>query len=306
MTAPCEVCIGICTFRRPELLRRLLEGLARLDRAGGQIILSGVVVDNDAAGSARDQVQEFAARTGLPLAYAVEPERNFALVRNRAVSLARGDFLAFIDDDEVPVPEWLVNLVATRRAHACAGVLGPVRPYFDRPPPRWILQGRLCERPAHPTGMVMAWQNCRTGNVLLDLALFRAHGLNFDPAYGTGGEDVDFFRRATAAGHRFVWCEEAPAYELVPDERCRKSYFLRRALLQGRVSLKYAAARLTPLVRLRIAAVSLAAIGLYLLAMPALLLGGFHLLMKYLIKGCHHFGRLCALLGINLVPNRNF
>ena len=42
------------------------------------------------------------------------------------------------------------------------------------------------------------------------------------------------------------------------------------------------------------------------LALPLLLLGGFHLVMKYLIKGSHHLGRLSALAGICSVRKRNF
>jgi glycosyltransferase involved in cell wall biosynthesis len=301
-----SVSICICTFRRAELLRRLLQAVAKLETGNGAFDFSCVVVDNDEGGSARPVVEAFIRETGLPVAYDIEPRRNFALVRNRVVSLSQGDFIAFIDDDEVPVPEWLAKLLETQEHYGADGVLGPVRPYFDNPPPRWILRGKLCDRPVHPTGMVMKWSQSRTGNVLLKRSLFAEGGLQFDPAYATGGEDVDFFKRAMAAGHRFVWCEEAPAYELVPPERCRKSYFLKRGLLQGRISLKYATDKLTLGARLRIGLHSALALVLYAIALPVLFLGGFHLVMKYLIKGSHHLGRIFALFGVKLISQRSF
>lgn len=302
-----HVTICICTFQRPELLRRLLEGVIKQQTNSGAFTVSCVVVDNDAAGSARPLVDKFTRENNLPLVYDIEPRRNFALVRNHTLQLAQGDYIAFVDDDEVPVPEWLVQLLATREKTGADGVLGPVRPYFDHPPPAWIIKGKLCERPAHPTGMEMPWSQSRTGNVLLRRSIFTGPGgLEFDPAYATGGEDVDFFKRAHQAGYRFVWCEEAPAYELVPPERCRKSYFLKRGLLQGRISLNYMADRLTALARLRLALHALAALVLYTLALPFLLMGGFHLVMKYLIKSCHHLGRLGAVLGIDLIRHRDF
>jgi succinoglycan biosynthesis protein ExoM len=304
MTPP-HVTICICTFRRPELLRRLLEGVAKL-QTGGAFTHSCVVVDNDAAGSARETLDRCASALPEPPVFAVEPERNFARVRNRTVELARGDFIAFVDDDEVPVPEWLVKLLETQSRTGADGVLGPVRPYFDQTPPSWIIRGKLCDRPVHPTGMVMAWSQCRSGNVLLKRSIFDPGGMRFDPAYATGGEDVDFFKRAIAEGRRFVWCEEAPAYELVPPERCRKSYFLKRGLLQGRISLKYATDRLTFARRLRIALHSLAALMIYTVMLPFLLASGFHRAMKYLIKCCHHLGRLSAAAGIELMRQRNF
>jgi succinoglycan biosynthesis protein ExoM len=299
-----HVTVCICTMLRPELLRRLLERVAKLQTYNGAFTLSCVVVDNDANGSARSVIARARSEYVLEVVDAVEPERNFALVRNRAVSLARGEFIAFIDDDEVPDSEWIFKLLETQSSTGADGVLGPVRPYFDVPPPKWIIRGGLCDRPVHPTGIQMHWSQSRTGNVLIRSSVFAAGGLRFDTSYATGGEDVDFFKRAMAAGYRFVWCEEAPAYELVPPERCRKSYFLKRGMLQGRISLKYAVDKLTPAARLRIGLQSMAALLLYALIIPAMAMGGFHRVMKYLIKGSHHLGRGCAVLGIDLIRQR--
>ena len=305
-----HVCVGICTFRRPELLRRLLEGLTKLRTTtpeGEQAFtLSAVVVDNDAEGSARTVVEKFLVDHSLSIVYEIEPERNFARVRNRVVALAKGDFLAFIDDDEVPAPEWMMNLLATQSRFDADGVLGPVRPYFEVEPPGWIKKGRLCDRPIHPTGMTLGWTQTRTGNTLLRSEIFDGGKLRFDPAFAIGGEDVDFFKRAIGKGYRFIWCEEAPAYELVPPARLRKSYFLKRALLQGQVSLRYAGERLTFGARARVAARSLTALLLYVPLLPVLALGGFHWVMKYLIKISHHSGQVLAATGIRSVQQRNF
>ena len=51
------------------------------------------------------------------MTYAVEPERNIALARNRALSLARGEKLAFIDDDEMASPFWLSTLLAAEKRY---------------------------------------------------------------------------------------------------------------------------------------------------------------------------------------------
>lgn len=296
-----HVCVCVPTHRRPALLRRLLESLTQQRGVTeGKFTLSVVIVDNDStAESARSVVEDFRrAHPGLPIVYATESARNFALVRNRVVSLATGDFIAFIDDDEFPEPVWLLTLLETQTRFGADGVLGPVRPYFDAEPPRWIRRGRLCERPAHPTGLTLRWSQTRSGNALLKRSLFAADGdaLAFDPAYAAGGEDVDFFKRATLAGRRFVWCEEAPAYEIVPPERWRVSYFLKRALLQGGISAGYACEKSTLLARARVSLRALAALAVYALILPFSILGGFHVTMKYLIKSCHHLGRLRALL----------
>jgi succinoglycan biosynthesis protein ExoM len=300
-----HVCVCVCTFKRSALLKKLLEALPRQIQGRIPFVISVVVVDNDAAGTAESTVAAMRG-CGFDLTYAIVSERNFASVRNRAVALAHGDFIAFVDDDEVPRPEWLSALLDQQKKSGASGVLGPVRPYFDNEPPQWLVKSRICDRPVHPTGMELHWRQTRTGNVLLQAKLFKESRLQFDLHYATGGEDVDFFKRAIAAGHKFVWCEEAPVYELVPPERCRKSYYLKRGLLQGGISLNYATDGLSTANKLKILGKSVPALCLYTLSLPFVLAIGFHLAIRVLIKWCHHFGRLSALLGIKLIRERNF
>jgi GT2 family glycosyltransferase len=300
-----EITVCICTYRRPELLERLLTALAG-QRTGGLFTFSCAVVDNDEPGSARAVVERLQPSFPVPIRYAVEPARNFALARNRALSLVNGRFFAFVDDDEVPGQDWLLLLWRTLQQCRADAVLGPVRPYFETQPPSWVVRSRICERPSHATGSTLHWRQTRTGNVLMRAAIFADDNIRFDPAFAAGGEDVDFFKRASRAGKKFVWCEEAPVYELVPQARLRRSYHLKRALLQGRVSLKYAAERPSPLETLRLAAKAFAATLIYTCALPFLFLLGDHVGMKYLIKDCHHIARLLAILGISRSARRDF
>jgi glycosyltransferase involved in cell wall biosynthesis len=299
-----HICVCICTYQRPELLRRLLARLLELKQGVDSFTLSSVVVDNDEAGSAAAVVASFQNPPQLEINYQREPQRNFAAVRNRAVQASRGDFIAFIDDDEVPERDWLMQLLATSRRYECSGVLGPVRPYFDNPPPRWLVKSKICDRPVHPTGLVLNWEQTRTGNVLLRRSIFEPGGIWFDLAFRTGGEDVDFFKRAIAAEHKFVWCEEAPAYELVPPDRMRFAYHVRRALLQGGISLKYGLGKNRLADRLKVGLKSLVAAVVYSIALLIVWLGGFYPWINCLIKLCHHLGRFTALCGCPIIRER--
>lgn len=289
--------VCICTFKRPVLLRRLLEELEKQE-TGGAFSYSIVVADNDATRSAEALVAEFAARSPGRVTYCCEPTQNIALVRNRAIAHARGDFLVFIDDDEFPVPAWLAELWKTCESHRVSGVLGPVRPHFDSPPPAWLIRGRFCERPEFPTGTPLAWSQCRTGNVLFRRAILPADAPPFREQFGTGGEDVDFFQRMSAAGAKFIWCNEAVAYETVPPSRWTRSYMLRRALLRGKNSLKIGRGRLLLMVK------SLVAVPLYGIVLPFSLLAGHHRFMHLLIRCCDHVGRLLAAVGLHPMEAR--
>src|SRR5947207_1635746 len=100
-----DVCV--CTYRRPEMLRKLL-GALEPQQTGGLFSYAIVVADNDYAESGRSVTREFADRLHIPVTYCVEPKQNIALARNRALEDTCGDFVAFIDDDEFPTEQWLL------------------------------------------------------------------------------------------------------------------------------------------------------------------------------------------------------
>jgi succinoglycan biosynthesis protein ExoM len=300
-----QITVCICSYRRPELLERLLNKLA-IQQTNGLFTFHCVVVDNDGSATASPVVERLQPAFAPPIGYSVEPQRNFALVRNRALGLVRGNLIAFIDDDEFPCDDWLLQLWRTLHHYRADAVLGPVRPYFEGQPPSWLVRSRICERPSYPTGSRLHWRQTRTGNVLFRTNIVTEDGVQFDPAYAIGGEDIDFFRRAAGVGKTFVWCEQAPVYELVPQARLRRRYYLNRAFLQGRVSSKYAIERPSALGTLRVAAKAFGAMFIYTSGLPFFFLLGDHIWMKYLVKDCHHVGRLLAILGVSHSTNRDF
>jgi glycosyltransferase involved in cell wall biosynthesis len=293
-----HISVCICSFKRPQMLVRLLEGLDR-QQIDGEFTFSVVVADNDSAQSARQSVEDFSRKSSLKVIYCVEPRQNIALARNRALAHSEGNFIAFIDDDEFPAADWLQKLLSACARYDADGVLGPVRPHFELPPPPWIIRGRFCERPEHETGRKMPWGECRTGNLLFRRQIVDGIAQPFQAEFGTGGEDMDFFRRMDERGRGFVWCNEAIAYETVPPSRCRRSYMLKRALLRGKNILKHSSGVW------RFVAVSVAAAPLYLLFLPITIVLGHHWFMKYCIKLCDHGGRLLAIVGLNSISERD-
>ena len=99
-----DVCV--CTYKRTRYLAYLLERLSAVD-TGDLFTYSIVVVDNDRSRSAEPVVASFEEVSSLYVQYLVEPRQNIALARNMAVRTGRGEFIAFIDDDEYPAEDWL-------------------------------------------------------------------------------------------------------------------------------------------------------------------------------------------------------
>jgi len=286
-----HISVCICTYKRPRLLERLLENLAAQE-TGGLFTYSIVVADNDAAESGKAAAVAFQQSGAVPLEYCVEPRQNIALTRNKALENAHGDFAAFIDDDEFPAVNWLVSLLSACEKYGVEGAVGPVKRHFDEAPPHWILKGNFYDRAAYTTGLMIDWSQGRTNNTLVRRRILPAEGAAFRPEFRSG-EDQDFFRRMIAAGHRFGWSNEAVVYEVVPPVRWKRSFMMRRALLQGAASVLHPTFGTRDIVR------SLVAVPAYAILLPFALLGGHDRFMGLSIKLCDHLGKLLAVMKIN-------
>jgi YdjC-like protein/Glycosyl transferase family 2 len=290
-----HISVCICTYKRPDFLKRLLETL-NAQETSGLFTYSIVVADNDQLQSGKRVVEEFGKSSvvsnSISIKYCVEPRQNIALARNKAIENAEGDFIAFIDDDEFPTKNWLLNLFCTCEQYQVDGVLGPVRRHFDQTPPAWIVKGNFYERPIHPTGLPVRWSMGRTGNVLLRKKVFTPGEPPFRAEF-RHGEDQDFFRRTIENGCRFVWCSNAIAYEVVPPVRWKRTFMLKKALLRG------SSAALHPTLVAEDIWRSIIAVPAYTLALPFALILGQHRFMKILISLCDHLGKLLTLAGIN-------
>ena len=293
-----HISVCVCSYKRPELLRRTLASLVE-QRTDNRFTYSIVVADNDDCQSGRAVVEEAHGSSSVPIAYCVEPRRSISFARNLALEQAEGDLIAFIDDDECAGADWLLRLFETLDASRAAGVLGPVRPIFDTRPPEWVIKGRFCERPEHPTGFVMPWAECRTGNVLFRKSILSGIADPFLAEFGAAGGDVNFFWRMMQNGHAFIWCNEAIVHEVVPPARWKRRFLLRRALLRGGNFLKHPEGRAMAVVKSAIATPA------YAVLLPFLLLAGHHHFMRYLIKFCDHASRLLGLFGLRLVVRRD-
>ena len=224
------VSICVATYKRPEGLERLLGGLARLHFARLEPPrLEVVVVDNEARGRAAEVCRRAAPSFPWGLHCEEEPRQGITYARNRGLerALPSADFVAFIDDDEVPDPDWLEALLLAQKAHDADVVSGPVRPNLEAPEiPRWVERGGFFRPRTHADGARI--EVAFTHNALVRASVFRDVAW-FDHQFAlTGGEDTDFFMRAHKAGHRLVWAQSAVVEEAVPASRATVGWILKR------------------------------------------------------------------------------
>jgi hypothetical protein len=134
--------------------------------------------------------------------------------------------------------------------------------------------------------------------VLFDRKVLDEFDVVFNPEFGTGGSDIDLFRRLIERGHVPVWCDEAPVYEIVPPSRATRRYMCRRGLLRGSNASRHPGGQRRALLK------ALVALPTYLAMLPFLQLAGHHYFMKYLVSWCDHAGRVLGLFGFHPIRQR--
>ncbi|WP_096713222.1 polysaccharide deacetylase family protein [Microbacterium sp. SZ1] len=231
MTTAIRIAVAIPTFRRPDRLRDLLAVLPqRFDELETPADIVVFVIDNDPSRSAESVA---AAPSPARIVYSPEPTPGIAAARQHALDVSDGfDLLAFIDDDEVPHPQWLRALVDTWRRTGAAAVAGHVHTEFPRGTDPWVLASGLFVRPRRTDGEKLPAAGA--GNLLLDLDQIRAAGLSFDVSLGlSGGEDTLFTRQIVRAGGTVVACPASIAEDSLEEGRATRGFALARARHHG-------------------------------------------------------------------------
>ncbi len=203
-----DVSLIICTRDRSEKLVRCLKAIRdiRSDRKWELI-----VVDNASASNATASiVADFAATAPFPVTYVSEPRPGLANGHNAGLKAARGEILAFMDDDCYADPSYIIQVCAAFDGDPDLGyVSGRIMLYdpSDHPltinesltprefPPRWYVQ------PSDIQGANMAFRR----SVLVAIG-------GFDPLFGPGSlfnaEDIDAAARASAMGWKGRYCPD--------------------------------------------------------------------------------------------------
>lgn len=211
---PPPITVVICTRDRPDGVARALASVLDQDYPRLRVL----VVDNAPTSDATATLVREAARTG-PVEYLLAPEPGLSRARNRAVAAARGEILAWLDDDEVADPYWLgevARALADRpEADVISGMVVPAE--LATPAQLWFEQfgGHSKGRGFAPA--VFSPATAHQQSPLYPLPPF-AVGANmvfrpgviediggFDPALGAGtpamgGEDTRAFTQVLLAG----------------------------------------------------------------------------------------------------------
>jgi GT2 family glycosyltransferase len=210
MPDPPRVSVCVATYNRPAKLARLLASLGRLTPPPGGFEVV-VVDDGTPPGTGLEDIRAAVQESfPVPLCWLTQPlNTGRAAARNAAWRAARGELVAFTDDDCQPRPDWLVALTEVPGISASSGASAD---------PISIVQGRTVADPyaahllSHPLARslrVDAWsERFETANVAYKRDLLEQLG-GFDTSFAGAGEDTDLGWRALALGARGVFAPNA-------------------------------------------------------------------------------------------------
>jgi glucosyl-dolichyl phosphate glucuronosyltransferase len=229
----------VCTHNRPLDLERCLEGISALTGPAEVI-----VVDSASEPPCRELVVAYEDRIEN-LVYVREDRPGHSRARNRGIVAASGDFLAFLDDDASPRPDWARRVMAPFEADPAIGCVGgachPVFP--DGAKPDW-LSDRLLQFAAitrfgpdareatssaeWPFGANMAFRR----EALAQAGPF-SETLGREGTSLLSGDDSALIEAVRRAGWK-IWLEPSAIVDhAVHAERCRSRYYWRRLWWQG-------------------------------------------------------------------------
>jgi glycosyltransferase involved in cell wall biosynthesis len=196
--------IQICTYNRAALLERVLE--ACFDQTIAEEAYEVVLVDDGSADETPSVIERALSVAGCRLVVVRQRNRGLAAARNAGIARATGERIIFIDDDVLPLPNFVEEHLRSHALRPRAIVRGGAIEVDDLdylPPPIWSLRNYSGN---------FFW----TTNVSVPLATIRAIG-GFDESFSEyGWEDIDVGMRLRAAGVLAVFNPKALVYHYKP------------------------------------------------------------------------------------------
>jgi glycosyltransferase involved in cell wall biosynthesis len=236
MAARPWISIIVATRNRRALLVKTLDAL--IDQEWPRDRFEIIVADNGSTDATPAAVAAAAGRENAPAVhylFVAEPGKSHAV--NRALLVARGNILAFTDDDVLPARTWLAALADALSRRGVDFVAGRILPIWEAPPPPWMSPAlfgvlavpdngdRRLDIGPGSDNVVPVGANMAVRREVVD----QVGGLRLDFGKLEGslrsGEDHELFLRMLHAGYRGLYDPRAVVRHLVSRERLEPAYF---------------------------------------------------------------------------------
>ncbi len=217
------ISVIIPTFNRSDMLRQAITAVCEQTLSRDQYEL--VIADNASTDDTRSTIAEFNKNTSINIKYVYESRPGLHWARHAGARAAQGKILVFIDDDCLPEPAWLANLVQAYEEFKPDAAGGKILIRWNQPPPSWVVAyesvlGRLDRGPQ--THFIKSKGCIHGGNFsILRDRLFEIGGFNPDQVgdHLLGDGETGLCRKIHAAGWKMLWVPSAMVWHQQTVER---------------------------------------------------------------------------------------
>ncbi|WP_289020810.1 glycosyltransferase [Desulfobacter postgatei] len=229
------ITVAICTFNRSRLLGQTLEQMIQLN-VPNDLNWELLVINNNSTDDTNAVIDKY--NDSLPIRRIFEKNQGLSYARNRAISEAKGELIVWTDDDVLVNENWLSEYCKGMKCHPNTAFFGgPIRPFFEGPPPRWLKNNfarfegafacrdlsneeiQLNSRSTFPFGANMAVRKTAYDDILYNIKLGRI---------GTGmlsDEETEIFEELVKRrGQKGVWLPRAQVEHFIPFNRMTIQY----------------------------------------------------------------------------------
>lgn len=213
----------MATHNGADTISRSLEAMSALKVPPGGWEL--VVVNNASTDDTERRILEW--RDRLPLRYILETRLGKSFAINTGLEQVTGELIVMTDDDVLPDSDWLLEWHRAAAALPQCDILGgAIVPSFDSPVPAWmpddcgsVLFGATQPHPEGEIGPV----NVYGANMTIRRRI-RDEGWKLGEEFLVGknglmGEDADFVRRLSEAGHKVGFVPTARIHHMVHNDQ---------------------------------------------------------------------------------------
>lgn len=245
-----EISVAVCTYNRADVLPKCLESLA--NQTAADEFFEVLIIDNNSTDDTKRIALDFCGKN-TNFKYIFEEKQGLSQARNRAIAEAKGEFLAYIDDDAIADKEWVEKIISVIQNNKDIAALGgKILPWYNTEKPKWFTD----EFGLHSWGdkhLQLSLQNYPFGlsgsNMIFKKDILEKYN-GFSAEYGMTGNKIAFgeesllFNKMLKNKENIQYFPEIFVYHLVSEKSYSLKEAFKRSMQNGRAIAKIRDAKL--------------------------------------------------------------
>jgi glycosyltransferase involved in cell wall biosynthesis len=229
-----DISVIICTYNRSESLKRTLASFNGIVNPKN-ILWELIIVNNNSQDNTKFICEEYQKDSKVEMQYVFEEKQGLSEARNTGIKFAKGEIIAFTDDDVIVDKYWLSNIYNIFEEYQVSSVGGKILPLWAVAKPRWLipeLYGMLALLDYGEEPLYLNYPYIWGANIAIKAEMFKKYGL-FNINLGRIGkklycdEEFDFLLRLHNNGEKVLYHPGVVVHHCITRDKISKIYFVK-------------------------------------------------------------------------------